>query len=553
VSPTVEPRRAVDRRLLRFGRPARGFLIGAVALGLAAAALTVTQAALLAHVIAAAVGGTPPADLTAPLAWILGVAALRAAVSCATEIIAHHSASGTRSALRRSLLEAAVARRGDDLDPGALAAAAGRGIDALDDYFARYLPQAALAVLVPGFVLGWMFHLDVWAVVIVAATLPLIPIFAALIGSATRARVRRRWDAFTALSAGFVEAVRSLPTLKVFGRSREAVDRFTGLAEKHRSETMGTLRVAFLSALALELAATISVAVVAVAVGLRVLDGGLELEPALAVLILAPEAYLPLRRLAAEFHAASEGVAAAAQVLDEIEAVPPAPTGNESVPETPGAIRLDGVTVTLPGRTAPALDRLTLEITPGEYLALAGPSGSGKSTALAVLLGFTLPSDGRVTVGGTPLADLDAEQWLARIAWLPQSPRLFAGTIADNVRFGRPEADDAAVRAALEAASAGFVFDLPAGPDTPIGEDGARLSAGERSRLALARALVRAAPLLLLDEPTAHLDPITEMAVLDTLDALRGRCTIVLAVHREHVIARADRVVRLPLSQRARP
>jgi len=545
VSIPAGPRRTVDRRLLRFGRPARRFLAVAVALGLAGATLTVAQAALLAGIVADAVGGSGLGDLSAPMTGLLVVTGLRAVVAWGTEIAAHHSAAGTRSALRRALLRNVVARRGAGIDAGALAAAAGRGLEALDDYFARYLPQAALAVAVPVFVLGWMLHLDVWSVVIVMVTLPLIPLFAALIGSATRARVRRRWGAFTALSAGFLEAVRSLPTLKVFGRSREAVDRFADLAERHRTETMGTLRVAFLSALALELAATISVAVVAVAAGLRVLDGSLDLEPALAVLILAPEAYLPLRRLAAEFHAAAEGVEAAAQILDTLEERRPAPSGRAPVPARPARITLDGISVTHPGRSRPALEAVSLSIEPGEYIALVGPSGSGKSTLLSVLLGFRRPDAGRVTVAGTPLLDLDADEWLAGLAWLPQSPHLFAGTIAQNLRFGRPGADEAQMSAALAAAAADFVWDLPAGIDTGIGERGARLSAGERSRIALARALIRSAPLLLLDEPTAHLDPLTEIAVLDALDERRGSGTIVIAAHRKQVAARADRVIRI--------
>jgi len=427
---------------------------------------------------------------------------------------------------------------------GALAAAAGRGIEALDAYFARYLPQMALALAVPAFVLGWMFPLDPLAAVIVLVTLPLIPVFGALVGRATRARTARRWQAFSDLSAALLDSVRALPTLKVFGRSRDQIAVFADLADRHRRETMGTLRIAFLSALVLELAATISVAVVAVAVGLRVLDGGLALQAGLTVLILAPEAYLPPRRLAAEFHAAAEGIEAAAGILDALEAPAPAPPGTTPAPARPAPIEVRDLVVAFPNRPAPALDRVSFQIADGEYVALTGPSGSGKSTLLAILLGLAPITAGEVRVCGVPLRDLEPASWRRLVAWMPQAPRLFHGTVADNVRFGAPEADEAALARALEQAAAGFVADLPQGLDTPVGEGGARLSAGERARVALARAFVRRAPLLLLDEPTAHLDPLTEMSVLDTLDGLRGSCTIVVVAHREAVAARADRVWR---------
>jgi thiol reductant ABC exporter CydD subunit len=527
------------------GRGARPFLALAVVLGLAGAALAITRAVLLAHLVAEGFAGAPPRSLAAPLAGLLAVAAGAALVAWLTEVAAHHSAAGVKSALRRRLLQQVAAREGAGERAGALAAAAGRGIENLDAYFARYLPQLALAVAVPLFVLTWMFPVDPLAAAIVLVTLPLIPLFGALVGAAARARVARRWQAFSDLSTGFVESLRALPTLKVFGRSREQVQVFAALSERHRQETVGTLRIAFLSAFVLELAATISVAVVAVAVGLRVLDGGLGLEAGLTVLVLAPEAYLPPRRLAAEFHAAAEGIEAAATILDGLEAPGRERSARVTLPAParPAPITVERLTVVYPGRAGPALDRVSLNIGDGDYLAVAGPSGSGKSTLLAALLGLVPITEGRVQVAGSSLASIDIAAWRRLVAWVPQQPRLFHGTIADNVRFGAPDAPDDQVHRALVAAAAGFVDDLPEGIATLVGEGGARLSAGERSRIALARALLRRSPLLLLDEPTAHLDPITELAVLDSLDRLRGSTTIVLAGHRPATAARADRVL----------
>jgi ATP-binding cassette subfamily C protein CydD len=307
---------------------------------------------------------------------------------------------------------------------------------------------------------------------------------------------------------------------------------------------MGALRVAFLSALVLELAATISVAVVAVAVGLRVLDGGLALEPALLVLVLAPEAYLPLRRVAAEFHGAAEGAEAVDRILAEVDRPQTHRRETRRPSSLPGAVELRSVTVRRTGR-GEVLHDVDLSVAPGEHVAIVGPSGSGKSTVLRLVLGLDAPDGGEVLVGGVPLDQIDREDWLRHVGWQGQDPHLFDGTVADNVRFASPEASDAAVDDALEAAGAGFVSDLPLGRDTPIGERGALLSAGERARVALARALVRRPAVLLLDEPTAHLDPAAEAAVAATLDALRGRATIITVAHRPALAVRADRVVRL--------
>jgi len=542
----------LDRRILRLGRSGRRFAAAVVVLGTVAALLVAARAAILAGIIADAFDGASPGAVSGALTLLLAVTAGAAVTAWLTEVAAHRAAAGAKSELRLAVLRLAVLRlevlRRSAAPPersgvatGELVAAVGPGIDGLDAYFARYVPALALAVAVPAVVLVAMLGADPWAALIVAVTLPLIPVFGALIGAAARPRAARQWRAFADLSAGLLESLRALPTLKVFGR--EPGRRVADLAERHRTETMGALRVAFLSALVLELAAMISIAVVAVAVALRVLDGGLGLEEALLVLILAPEAYLPLRRVSAEFHAAADGAAATDRLLAELDDPGFARPAGVPVPR-PVPIQIRSLTVRRPGRGT-VLDGVDLDVAAGEHLAIVGPSGGGKSTLLAALLGFVEPQQGSIVVAGVPLAGTDRRAFLEHVAWVGQDPHLFHGTIADNVRFASPGASDAEVAAALRAAGAGFVEALADGADSPVGERGVLLSAGERARVALARALVRRAPLLVLDEPTAHLDPVAEARVAATLDGLRDGTTVITVAHREALARRADRVVRI--------
>jgi thiol reductant ABC exporter CydD subunit len=383
--------------------------------------------------------------------------------------------------------------------------------------------------------------------VIIALTVPLIPVFMALVGASTRQRTERQVRTLQRLAGHFLDVVAGLPTLKVFGRARAQAEAIGRVTDQYRRATMSTLRISFLSSLILELLATISVALVAVAVGLRLLDGHLGFETALFVLVLAPEAYLPLRQLGASYHASAEGVKAAGLVFGVLERPLPARGTGRVVPDV-GRVPIvaDELTVTYPGRRTPALRPVSLTVAPGEVLALAGPSGSGKSTLLGVLLGLVEPTGGSVTVGGVRLDGLDPDAWRAHVAWVPQRPHLFAASLADNVRLGRPAMSDERVRRAI--ADAGLeevVARLPDGMTTTLGERGAGLSAGERQRVALARAFARDAALVLLDEPTANLDGRTEEAVLRAVRRLvRGR-TVVLVAHRPSLLSLADRVVQV--------
>jgi thiol reductant ABC exporter CydD subunit len=426
-----------------------------------------------------------------------------------------------------------------------IAVLATKGIDALDSYFSRYLPQVFLAVIVPVTVIVIVAGNDWISAVIIALTVPLIPIFMALVGASTREHTERQLLTLQRLAGHFLDVVTGLPTLKVFGRAKAQAAAIEEVTDEYREATMATLRISFLSSLILELLATISVALVAVAVGLRLLGGHLDYRTALFVLVLAPEAYFPLRQLGLHYHASADGMEAAERVFEVLER-PTAPRGTDrSVPDPRTyAISIESLEVVYPGRRVPALSDVTLTVEPGEVLALVGPSGCGKSTLLGVLLGLVPPTGGSVQVGGVDLAALDPDAWRSHLAWVPQRPHLFAASIADNVRLGRPDASDEEVRRAISDANLDDVVGrLADGLATLLGERGAGLSQGERQRIALARAFVRDAPLLLLDEPTASLDGKTEEAVLEAVRRLMIGRTVLLVTHRPALLGLADQIV----------
>ena len=582
--------RALDRRLLRQARATRSYLGLSVGIGVLGAGLVIGQAALLSSVVARAfVDREPLVGLFLPLALLALVVGARACLAWAGEMAAHHTSATVKSELRRRMMHHVA-----DLGPrwladhrsGELATLATRGVDALDAYYARYLPQLVLAVAVPFAVAVTLFATDWPSAVVLVVTLPLIPLFTVLVGTATKRRVDRRWNTLQALAHHFLDVLSGLGTLKAFGRSQAQVAVIRRLADQQRRASQSTMRAAFLSSLVLELLAMLSIAVVAVGIGFRVLEGRLDLATALMILILAPEAYWPLRQAAAHYHASVEGLGAAARVFDVLEqragaqartptdatapAAPleqdrsngsdangePSPAGNTNgnTYGTPAGsahdaaratdphglrIRLDEVTVRHADRSAPILDRLSLEFSPGQVTGLVAPSGTGKSTVLALLLGFVAPDEGRVLVGGVDLATLDLDAWRSRVGWLPQDPVLFAGTVGDNIALRRPNASDAALERIARAAA----VDVPL--DRELGERGYGLSAGQRRRVALARALVGETPLLLLDEPTEGVDAVTEAALVEALPAVLSDRTVVLVTHRPGLLRLCDHVIRL--------
>jgi ATP-binding cassette subfamily C protein CydCD len=537
----------IDPRLLRYARATRFFLVAVVVLGGLGAGLVVAQAMLVAETVVGAFQHRMTAgELRTPLVLLVLVACGRAVVSWLTELAAHRASAAVKSELRGRLLDRATALGPGWLGgqhTGSLVTLATRGVDALDGYFSRYLPQLGLAVVVPVAVLARIVTEDWVAAALIAGTLPLIPVFMVLIGWATQSRMDRQWRLLSRLSGHFLDVVAGLPTLKVFGRAKAQAESIRRITGAYRQATLRTLRIAFLSSFALELLATLSVALVAVTIGMRLVGGDMDLYTGLVVLVLAPEAYLPLRQVGTQYHAAAEGLAAAEEIFAVLETPLPAP-GTGRVPS--GAIAVESLGVRYPGRSEDAVSGVSFTVEPGETVALVGPSGAGKSTLLHVLLGFVRPTEGRVRIGGADLTGLDVEQWHSRIAWVPQRPHLYAGTVAENVRLARPDADDAAVRAALaDAGALDFVDALPDGTDTVLGEDGAGLSAGQRQRLALARAFLADRPVVLLDEPTAALDGETEAQIVQAVRRLAVGRTVLLVVHRPALLQIADRVVRL--------
>lgn len=549
--------RPLDPRLLRYARVTRSFLALCVGLGAANAVLIVVQASLLARGITCVFDGDtgPPEGaagkvLTHTLLALTVVIGCRAAVGWAQEIAAQRTAAAVKTELRRRLFER-LARLGPawltQRRTGEIVVLTGKGLDALDGYFSRYLPQLVLAALIPAVVLARIVPLDGIAAVTILLTLPLIPIFMILIGYTTQRAQRRQFRLLTRLSHHFLDVVTGLPTLKAYRRATAQESTIRSVTNEYRRVTLRTLRVAFLSSLVLELVATLSVALVAVGIGLRLVDGRLDLRTALIILILAPEAYLPLRQVGANFHASAEGLAAASQAFAVLETPVPARGTTRLIPDlATSVLRLESVSVTFPDRDQPAINGFDLTVRPGEIVALTGPSGCGKSTVISAFLGFITPTSGRIMIGEVPLSDLDPDAWRERIAWVPQRPRLFAGTIADNIRLGAPEADDDAVRRAVRAAGADrFVAALPEGIHSRLSERGRGLSAGERQRIALARAFLRDASLVLLDEPTANLDGETEAEIITAVSRLAAGRTVILAAHRPSLVAMADRTVRL--------
>ncbi|MBN1680452.1 MAG: thiol reductant ABC exporter subunit CydD [Anaerolineae bacterium] len=543
----------LDKRLLHLLRGERAALAITVSLGLAAGILLVLQAYFLSQTVSRVfLDGASLHAVRGLLVGLLIVGIARAGMLWGSETAAATSAAHIKTALRERLFAHLIA-----LGPahtrrehtGELAHTVVGGIDELDAYFSQYIPQLALAALIPLTMLILIAPIDLLSGIVLLVTAPLIPFFMILIGSMADTLTRRQFTQLSRLGAHFLDVLQGLTTLKLFGRSREQSQTIARISDQFRDATMNVLRVAFVSALALEMLSTLSTAIIAVEIGLRLLYGHMQFEDAFFVLILAPEFYLPLRLLGTRFHAGMSGAAAAARLFD-ILAIPAPETASTRVmqPMTDGDIRFENVFyVYSDGNHAserPALNGVSFTITPGQKVALVGLSGSGKSTVIQLMQRFIEPSAGHITVSGQPLHDIPADAWRDRIAWVPQRPYLFNASVADNIRLGRPDALlDAVIHAAQQAHADAFIRDLPAGYDTRIGERGARLSGGQAQRLALARAFLRNAPLLIMDEATANLDPHTEQLIQASIRALMHNRTALIVAHRLNTVQDADHIV----------
>jgi thiol reductant ABC exporter CydD subunit len=537
----------LDPRLLRYARGVRTLLIGSVAVASGTAVLVVAQAFCLGDGVARVFLDGATHDDVKNVVGILALVVLgRALLSTVGETLAQRAATRTSAQLREALLAHVV-----KLGPiwlsgerrGQVATLATRGVDSVEPYVARYLPSLVIAVIVPLTVGVAILTQDLVAAIIVAVTAPLIPVFMALIGMYTQSATAKQWNTLGVLSGHFLDVVSGLPTLKAFGREGAQSQRMAEIDTRYRTATMGVLRISFLSSFVLELLATISVAVVAVSIGLRLLDGGLTLQTGLTVLILAPEVYLPIRAVGAQFHAAADGIDAAEQVF-AIIATEPAITGTRTDVPT-GDVVVDDVTVTYPGADVVSLAPVSLTLRAGRITAVVGPSGVGKSTLLATLQGFVAPTSGTVTVGGVDLMTLDPQAWRSHLGVVGQDPVLVGPTVADDVRLRRPHASDAEVDAALRAAGID-PSTLPEGAASRVGDLASDVSAGQRRRVALARVLLDPPSLVMLDEPTAGLDDATEIDVVDAIRRLAAAgAAVVVVAHRPSLVQGADEIVEL--------
>jgi ATP-binding cassette, subfamily C, bacterial CydD len=521
------------------------------ALGIGTAVAVLAQASLLAVIVARAFNGEPLHALWLDLALLTIAFALRGGLAWAMEIAGRRAAWSVLSELRIALVQKRLRAQPvavDGTSSAEIAAVSVQGIEALEGYFARYLPQVVLASVVPLLVIGWVAFVDLAAAVIMLLTLPLVPVFMWLIGRYTEQRTKERWQALRLLSSHFLDLVRGLPTLRAFGRAHVQVTAVGNVSERYRKATMETLRVSFLSGSVLELAATLGVALIAVTAGIQLVGGGLGLQAGLTVIILAPELYLPFRRLGAEYHASADGLAVAERMLDLLDAPAAACPGGPQLAPSPAraCVRLEQVSFSYPTRSVPVLIGLDLELAPGDAVALVGESGAGKSTVASLLLGMLEPTAGRISVGDIDLASSQLDAWRRMIAWVPQHPTLLRASVEDNIRLGNPSAPEQLVlEAATRAGVDSFARALPDGYATLIGDGQRSLSPGERRRIGLARAFLRDAPLVILDEPTADLDSENVAIVGAAVRQLRAGRTMLLIAHRPELVQHVDRVVRL--------
>ena len=539
----------MNRELIKEVRTARVSLGLTVAIGLLAAAATIVQLVALSKVVDRVfLEGTDLIEVRGPLLLLLGASVLRAALLWGREATGQRGAVRVKSELRRRLC-AHVLRLGPSYTreerTGELATTATEGIEKLDAYVGRYLPQVFLSVLVPLMIAGYILPRDLSSAVLLLVTAPVIPVLMVLVGSYAEEHTRRQWRALSRMGASFLDAMQGLTTLKVFGRSADEGEKVAATSDEFRKRTMKVLRYAFLSGFVLEFMTAAAIGLVAVTLGVRVISGNMPFEVAFLVLLLTPEFYKPLRELGIHRHAGMEGSAAAERIF-EILSTPPRVlrgSGASNLASDEISLELSGVSYTYPGSEEAALREISLVLPAGTRTALVGRSGSGKSTLVNLLMRFVDPETGTIHANGVEITELPADAWRANLALVPQRPHLFHGSVLDNIRLARPEASREEVERAAElAGAAAFIGRLSDGYGTGIGERGARLSGGEAQRIAIARAFLKEAPVLVMDEPTSGLDPESERLIRTAIERLADGRTVLMVAHRLNTVYGADRI-----------
>ncbi len=524
-------------------------LVVTVVLGTLGTAVTIAQMLLLARIVDRVfLQQQTLTQVGTPVAFLFIAIVIRAGLLWLRELTSQEGAIRVKADLRDRLVEH-LAMLGPsftkDERTGEIVSTATEGIERLDPYFARYLPQIALTLITPLMILLYVFPLDLTSGLLLLFTAPAIPILMIIVGSYAEGHIQRQWLALSRMSAYFLDVLQGLPTLKLFGRSQVEAERVESVSEEFRKRTMKVLRYAFLSGLVLEFMTMAAIALIAVSLGVRLLAGHVPFEPAFLVLLLTPEFYRPLRDLGADRHAAMEGKAAAERVFEILD-TPPIVRRHKHPAELPAkgfSLELRDISFTYPGSPDTALNGVCLTLPAGTRTALVGSSGSGKSTLINLLMRFVDPDDGDILAGGVKISDLAPESWREIVSLVPQHPYLFYGTLLDNLRLARPGASIDDVHRAVELAGAGgFITDLPCGYDTKLGEQGNRLSQGQVQRIALARAFLKDAPLVLLDEPTSSLDPESEEQIRQSLERLSQGRTVLIVAHRLKSVYSADQI-----------
>ena len=538
----------MHRRLLALTRDSRSALILTILSGFLAGLLTIWQAYLLSNTVNGVfLQGQTLAKVTPWLRLILLIIAGRAFCTWLNEVSANIVAVRIKSDLRERLFNhilnlGPAYTRGERT--GELTTAAVEGIEALDAYYSQYLPQLVVTALIPISILIVVFPMDLLSGIVMLVTAPLIPFFMIMIGKGAEIVTKRQYQTLSRLSAHFLDSLQGLTTLKVFGQSKAHAKNIEKVSNQFRDTTLGVLRITFLSALALELLATLSTAIIAVEIGFRLLYARMEFQEAFFILILAPEFYLPLRMLGARFHAGMSGTTAAKRIYEILDTAIPASTTAAStvLADQISDIEFSNVTYTYPNETSPALENINLQVNVGQQIALVGESGSGKSTLINLLLGFIQPTSGTITINNNlPVTNYGLRN---SIAWVPQRPHLFHDTIDANIRLGKPDAThEEIIEAARAAHLHEFIETLHEKYETVIGESGARLSGGQAQRLALARAFLKNSPILILDEPTSSLDPETESLLEESTRRLMQGRTVITIAHRLNTIFKADQII----------